>query len=141
MILTNKLQQQKHSKRSLKHSSCEIKCYSCQKVLISDKILKKLARNVVFCSTKCLNNYLSLRSPNTQYKTNENLSQVHTRLLVRRSQIEEELQFLSPNSHKYHTLEEIFFELTTILEGREIITSHLHNPIQIETSVSHYEQR
>ena len=119
------------TKKKKKARMVIVTCYYCDNQVQKLVNEQKYRKVVVFCHAGCFKKYLDRNRPNCKFMEPKRYMDIINRLTARMVQIERDLLFLSPKTHRYHVLEEIFNELTKIKTGRESMTSHLKTAIQI----------
>lgn len=82
---------------------------------------KKFARKIMFCDSRCFNSYLSANRPFLKVVNMETCG-IAQRALTRLEEMKSEILFDKPDSDKVLVGEEIIYELTFIVEGRETVT-------------------
>ena len=100
------------------------KCYFCDKkvpALPELKNGKKFARKVVFCDSRCFNAYLAANRPIIKIPAGSCLD-IAQRASERLEEIKAEVLFSPPECDKSLVEEEVIYELTFIIEGKEHVT-------------------
>ena len=82
---------------------------------------KKLTRKVVFCNTVCFRHYLAANRPIVKIPDGSSLD-IAQRASERLEEIKAEILFSPPECDKSMVEEEVIYELTFILEGKEQVT-------------------
>lgn len=100
------------------------KCYYCDKYvpeLPEIKNGKKFARKVVFCDSRCFGAYLSENRPMPKFDQPAALD-IARRATARLDELKADVLFSKPDADKSLVVEEIIYDLTFIVEGRESVT-------------------
>jgi len=82
---------------------------------------KKFARKIVFCDMRCFNSYLALNRPLVKIPNGSSLD-IAQRAAERLEEIKAEVLFSPPECDKSLVEEELIYELTFIIEGKEHVT-------------------
>lgn len=99
-------------------------CHFCAKKLADFARVnngKKFARKIVFCNTRCFNSYLAANRPLIKIPAGSCLD-IAQRAAERLEEIKAEVLFSPPECDKSLVEEEIIYELTFIVEGKEQVT-------------------
>jgi hypothetical protein len=100
------------------------KCYFCDKVfpeLPEIKNGRKFARKVVFCDSRCYHAYLAANRPLVKFDQPAALD-IARRATARLDELKADVLFSKPDADKSLVVEEIIYDLTFIVEGRESVT-------------------
>jgi hypothetical protein len=99
-------------------------CYFCAKPVPEVPEIKngkKFARKVVFCDARCFRSYLSANHPCIKIPPGSSLD-IAQRASERLEEIKAEVLFSPPECDKSLVEEEVIYELTFIIEGKEHVT-------------------
>ena len=99
-------------------------CYFCAKPVPEVPEIKngkKFARKVIFCDSRCFNSYLAANRPIIKIPDGSALD-IAQRAMERLEDIKAEVLFNKPDSDFALVEEEVIYELTFIMEGREQVT-------------------
>ena len=99
-------------------------CYFCARKIIEMPEIrngKKLTRKVVFCNSVCFSRYLAANRPIVKIPEGSSLD-IAQRALERLEEIKTEVLFAPPECVKSMVEEEVIYELTFIVNGKEEVT-------------------
>jgi len=99
-------------------------CYFCGKAFPEIKEIRngrKFARKVAFCDSRCFGRYLAANRPIVKIPEGSSLD-IAQRAAERLEEMKADVLFSPPDAVKSLVDEEIIYELTFIVEGKEIVT-------------------
>lgn len=93
-------------------------CHGCSKEIKDCKTISHQARQIIFCSQKCLVKYIG----RMQFSKIPDSDQIAVRAKSRLQELQQDVLYSTLGSHNNHVLEELIFELNYVVTGHNLVT-------------------